>query len=232
MGTGVWTSYAQALSQPVGRLTGPAARRPTCGTATWRAQSGPASERPGGAGGAGRVGAGGLSTAVSARDAPTRAHRRRVGASRRGHASTPDHHSAYLTRTVAALTPQGHKRVDELLDHTCSPASCERGRRWPRRGRHRHGSRRSRSGATATTAAIARQARHRRARSVPRSGLRAQIDGGGCRYRSSSATPPGSGSPPLWRRDDQRPARVRALDLTRREPARCGLTELHASRRC
>jgi hypothetical protein len=27
-----------------------------------------------------------------------------------------DHHSEYLARTVAALTPEGHKRVDELLD--------------------------------------------------------------------------------------------------------------------
>jgi hypothetical protein len=26
-----------------------------------------------------------------------------------------DHHSEYLTRAVAALTPQGHERVDELL---------------------------------------------------------------------------------------------------------------------
>jgi hypothetical protein len=26
-----------------------------------------------------------------------------------------DHHSAYLAKTVAALTPQGHARVDELL---------------------------------------------------------------------------------------------------------------------
>ena len=27
-----------------------------------------------------------------------------------------DHHSTYLARTVAALTPEGRKRVDELLD--------------------------------------------------------------------------------------------------------------------
>jgi hypothetical protein len=27
-----------------------------------------------------------------------------------------DHHSAYLARAVAALTPEGHRRVDELLD--------------------------------------------------------------------------------------------------------------------
>jgi hypothetical protein len=27
-----------------------------------------------------------------------------------------DHHSTYLARAVAALTPQGRKRVDELLD--------------------------------------------------------------------------------------------------------------------
>jgi hypothetical protein len=26
-----------------------------------------------------------------------------------------DHHSEYLTRAVAALTPQGHERLDELL---------------------------------------------------------------------------------------------------------------------
>jgi hypothetical protein len=30
--------------------------------------------------------------------------------------STPDHHSEYLSRAVAALTPEGHERVDELLD--------------------------------------------------------------------------------------------------------------------
>ncbi len=30
--------------------------------------------------------------------------------------STSDHHTAYLARAVAALTPQGHQRVDELLD--------------------------------------------------------------------------------------------------------------------
>ena len=28
----------------------------------------------------------------------------------------PDHHSEYLARAVAALTPAGHRRVDELLD--------------------------------------------------------------------------------------------------------------------
>ena len=27
-----------------------------------------------------------------------------------------DHHSAYLAQTVAALTPEGRARVDELLD--------------------------------------------------------------------------------------------------------------------
>ena len=30
--------------------------------------------------------------------------------------SGTDHHSAYLARAVAALTPEGHRRVDELLD--------------------------------------------------------------------------------------------------------------------
>jgi hypothetical protein len=29
---------------------------------------------------------------------------------------TSDHHSAYLTRAVEALTPEGRKRVDELLE--------------------------------------------------------------------------------------------------------------------
>ena len=28
----------------------------------------------------------------------------------------PDHHNYYLARAVAALTPEGRKRVDELLD--------------------------------------------------------------------------------------------------------------------
>jgi hypothetical protein len=27
-----------------------------------------------------------------------------------------DHHSEYLARTIGALTPEGHERVDELLD--------------------------------------------------------------------------------------------------------------------
>ena len=31
-------------------------------------------------------------------------------------AALSDHHSEYLKRTVAALTPEGHRRVDELLD--------------------------------------------------------------------------------------------------------------------
>jgi chorismate mutase len=30
--------------------------------------------------------------------------------------STGDHHSAYLAKTVAALTPAGRERVDELLE--------------------------------------------------------------------------------------------------------------------
>jgi hypothetical protein len=29
---------------------------------------------------------------------------------------TTDHHSEYLLRATAALTPEGHKRVDELLE--------------------------------------------------------------------------------------------------------------------
>jgi hypothetical protein len=30
--------------------------------------------------------------------------------------STTDHHSEYLDKALAALTPEGHKRVDELLE--------------------------------------------------------------------------------------------------------------------
>ena len=30
--------------------------------------------------------------------------------------NTTDHHSKYLAKAVAALTPEGRKRVDELLD--------------------------------------------------------------------------------------------------------------------
>jgi hypothetical protein len=30
--------------------------------------------------------------------------------------STSDHHSEYLARAIAALTPEGHQRVDELLE--------------------------------------------------------------------------------------------------------------------
>jgi hypothetical protein len=30
--------------------------------------------------------------------------------------TTGDHHSEYLARAVAALTPEGHARADELLD--------------------------------------------------------------------------------------------------------------------
>ena len=30
--------------------------------------------------------------------------------------STTDHHSEYLAKALDALTPEGHERVDELLD--------------------------------------------------------------------------------------------------------------------
>jgi hypothetical protein len=33
-----------------------------------------------------------------------------------------DHHSEYLARAVAALTPEGHARVDELLDQLARDA--------------------------------------------------------------------------------------------------------------
>jgi hypothetical protein len=36
---------------------------------------------------------------------------------------TPDHHTAYLKRAVAALTPEGHERVDELLDQLADAAA-------------------------------------------------------------------------------------------------------------
>ena len=38
-----------------------------------------------------------------------------------------DHHSEYLARAVSALTPEGRKRVDELLDEL---AVAGRGREW------------------------------------------------------------------------------------------------------
>jgi hypothetical protein len=34
-----------------------------------------------------------------------------------------DHHSEYLARAVAALTPEGHERVDELLDQLAGAAA-------------------------------------------------------------------------------------------------------------
>jgi len=40
---------------------------------------------------------------------------------------TPDHHSEYLAAAVAALTPGGRKRVDELLDQL---AAAGRSREW------------------------------------------------------------------------------------------------------
>jgi hypothetical protein len=42
-------------------------------------------------------------------------------------AMTTDHHTAYLARAVAALTPEGHARVDELLDQLSEAAA---GREW------------------------------------------------------------------------------------------------------
>ena len=33
-----------------------------------------------------------------------------------------DHHSEYLAKTIAALTPEGHVRVDELLDELAGSA--------------------------------------------------------------------------------------------------------------
>src|SRR4249919_2216804 len=41
--------------------------------------------------------------------------------------NTTDHHSKYLAKAVAALTPEGRKRVDELLDEL---AIAGRSREW------------------------------------------------------------------------------------------------------
>jgi hypothetical protein len=41
--------------------------------------------------------------------------------------NTTDHHSQYLARTLAVLTPEGRKRVDELLDQL---AVAGRSREW------------------------------------------------------------------------------------------------------
>ena len=41
--------------------------------------------------------------------------------------STTDHHSKYLAKAVAALTPEGRNRVDELLDQL---AIAGRSREW------------------------------------------------------------------------------------------------------
>ena len=41
--------------------------------------------------------------------------------------NTTDHHSHYLARAVAGLTPEGSKRVEELLDQL---AVAERPRKW------------------------------------------------------------------------------------------------------
>jgi len=37
-----------------------------------------------------------------------------------------DHHSEYLARAVAALTPDGHRRVDELLEQLAAAAPRHR----------------------------------------------------------------------------------------------------------
>ena len=41
--------------------------------------------------------------------------------------STSDHHSAYIARAVAALAPEGHRRVDELLEQLAQVAG---GHEW------------------------------------------------------------------------------------------------------
>ena len=55
-----------------------------------------------------------------------------------------DHHSEYLARAVAALTPEGHRRVSELLDELVQAAGADD---WltrfvaDRRAQARHGAR-------------------------------------------------------------------------------------------
>jgi hypothetical protein len=44
--------------------------------------------------------------------------------------STPDHHSVYLTEALAALTPDGHRRVDELLEQLSAAVA---NREWLKR---------------------------------------------------------------------------------------------------
>jgi hypothetical protein len=41
--------------------------------------------------------------------------------------NTPEHHSTYLAKAVAALTPEGRKRIDGLLDQL---AVAGRSRKW------------------------------------------------------------------------------------------------------
>ena len=41
--------------------------------------------------------------------------------------ASADHHSAYLAQAVAALTPEGHRRVDELIDQL---AAAVANREW------------------------------------------------------------------------------------------------------
>jgi hypothetical protein len=45
-----------------------------------------------------------------------------VPSSLAGHVSTKDHHFEYLARAMDALTPEGQKRVDELLDQLAEVA--------------------------------------------------------------------------------------------------------------
>src|SRR3954453_16989191 len=47
-----------------------------------------------------------------------------------------DHHTAYLAQTLAALTPEGHARADELLDQLAAAAGGrERLRRFAKQRR-------------------------------------------------------------------------------------------------
>ena len=65
----------------------------------------------------------------SDRACPVARRRRPRGPTRGGGSTTPtDHHSEYLAKTLAALTPEGRARVDELLDELAETAGAGRER--------------------------------------------------------------------------------------------------------
>ena len=70
----------------------------------------------------------GLNRSDCSSPAPTpRLSRAAVASAASTTVNTTDHHSEYLAKAVAALTPEGRKRVDELLDQL---AIAGRSREW------------------------------------------------------------------------------------------------------